>query len=100
MKGVFSDNFCTYITSNPGKTVFYTGVTNDLQRRLLEHYENRGNPKTFAGKYYCYRLVYFESYTNMQQAINRENEIKDLSRERKIELIKTINPKINRLKID
>ena len=81
-----------YITTNPGKTVLYTGVTNDLERRLLEHYQNRGNKKSFAGRYYCYKLLYFEDYTDIYQAIEREKEIKDLSRKRKEELISTKNP--------
>ncbi|WP_317195361.1 GIY-YIG nuclease family protein [Rufibacter roseolus] len=45
-------NYFVYITSNPGKTVLYTGVTNDLEVRLQQHKENRGKPESFAGKYY------------------------------------------------
>jgi putative endonuclease len=97
MKGVFGNIYCAYITSNPGRTTFYTGVTNDLIRRLQEHYENKGNPKTFAGKYYCYELVYYESYFYMKEAIEREKEIKDLNRNNKIELIKSINPQLRTL---
>ena len=88
MKG----NYFVYITTNPGKTVFYTGVTNDLVTRMQQHYDNRGNPSSFAGKYYCYRLLYFERYTDVNQAIEREKDIKDLSREKKQELIKAVNP--------
>ncbi len=87
------ENFYVYITTNPGKTVLYIGVTNDLKRRLLEHYQNKGNAKSFAGKYYCYKLIYFEFYTDIDQAIAREKEIKDLSRKKKEELISTKNPK-------
>lgn len=94
MKGVFGNNYCTYITSNPGRTVFYTGVTNNLGRRLQEHFENRGNAKTFAGKYYCYQLVYYEQYFYMREAIAREKEIKDLKRSDKLILIKSINPSL------
>ena len=43
-------NYFVYITTNPGRTVLYTGVTNDLEVRLRQHYENRGNKKTFAGR--------------------------------------------------
>ncbi|WP_341350794.1 GIY-YIG nuclease family protein [Sabulibacter ruber] len=46
-------NYFVYIICNPGKTVLYTGVTNDLEVRLQQHKENRGRPETFAGKYYC-----------------------------------------------
>jgi putative endonuclease len=59
-------NFYVYILTNPAKTVLYTGVTNDLSRRVAEHKENKGNPKTFAGKYYCYNLVYFEHFSHIQ----------------------------------
>jgi putative endonuclease len=50
-------NFYVYITTNPAKTVLYTGVTNDIARRIYEHESNKGKPSTFAGKYYCYCLV-------------------------------------------
>jgi putative endonuclease len=91
-------NYYVYITTNPGKTVLYTGVTNDLKLRLQQHYQNRGNKRTFAGRYYCYRLLYFEVYTDINQAIAREKEIKNWSRERKEALIATKNPKWNFLK--
>jgi len=55
-------SYFVYITTNPGRTVLYIGITNDLSRRLIEHYEARGNDKSFAGKYYCHRLLYFEQY--------------------------------------
>ena len=67
-------------------------MTNDLSRRLWEHYQNRGNRQTFVGKYYCYRLVYYEEFLTALDAINREKEIKDMSREAKIALIKSKNP--------
>jgi putative endonuclease len=91
-------NYYVYITTNPGKTVLYTGVTNDLKLRLQQHYQNRGNKRTFAGRYYCYRLIYFETYTDINQAIAREKEIKDWAREKKEALIATKNPKWNFLK--
>ena len=75
--------------------MLYTGVTNDLKVRLLQHYQNKGKSKTFAGKYYCYKLLYFEAYMDINQAIAREKEIKNLSREKKEELIATKNPKWN-----
>lgn len=68
-------NFFVYITTNPGKTVLYTGVTNDLQTRMFQHYSNRGNKKSFAGRYYCYNLIYFERYDSISMAIEREKEI-------------------------
>lgn len=90
-------NYFVYITTNPGKKVLYTGVTNDLEIRMREHYKNRGKANTFAGKYYYYKLIYFERYTDVNMAIEREKEIKDLSRERKEELIKKENPNWNTL---
>jgi putative endonuclease len=92
-------NYFVYIITNPAKTVYYVGVTNDLQRRLLEHRANKGKPETFAGKYYCYNLIYYERHTQVQHAIDREKEIKLMNRQEKEELIKSINPKINVLNI-
>ena len=70
-------------------------MTNDLIRRIQEHFENRGKKNTFAGKYYCYKLLYYEHYIDIKQAIIREKEIKNLSRRKKEELIATMNPKWN-----
>jgi putative endonuclease len=89
---MWSYNFYVYITTNPIKTVLYVGVTNDLPRRLQEHTENRGNPKTFAGKYYCHNLVYYEHFTHINYAIDREKEIKKWSRAKKNTLIASLNP--------
>jgi putative endonuclease len=91
--------YFVYITTNPRKTVLYTGVTNDLIRRMHEHYENRGMKETFAGKFFCYNLIYFEVFNDIRVAIEREKEIKDLSREKKEFLIYEHNPKWNTLKI-
>jgi len=85
-------NFYVYITTNPDKSVLYIGVTNDLSRRLQEHTGNKGNSKAFAGKYYCYNLVYYEHFTHINYAIEREKEIKKWSRKKKDSLIATLNP--------
>jgi putative endonuclease len=85
-------NFFVYITSNYEKTVLYVGVTNDLVRRLYEHKENKGDKKTFAGKYYCYNLVYYERFSHIEHAIEREKEIKKWRREKKDALIESLNP--------
>lgn len=84
-------NYFVYITTNPAKTVLYTGLTNNLAYRLKQHYQNRGKKDTFAGKYFCYKLIYYERFPNIHQAIEREKEIKDLSRARKEELITSQN---------
>jgi len=47
-------NYFVYITTNPKKTVLYVGIANDLHSRMQQHFENVGDKKTFAGKYYCY----------------------------------------------
>ena len=81
-----------YIVTNPKRNVLYTGVTNNLRMRIIEHWLNKGNDKTFAGKYYCYNLIYFEEFQYVDQAIAREKEIKGWRRQKKLELINTINP--------
>jgi len=85
-------NYFTYITTNPKKMVLYTGMTNDLESRIIEHFSNRGQRKTFAGRYYCYFLIYYESFHSPIHAIEREKEIKAMSRKQKNELISTQNP--------
>jgi putative endonuclease len=85
-------NFYVYITTNPVKTVLYIGVTNDLTRRLQEHNENKGNKSSFAGKYYCHNLVYYEHFSDINYAIAREKEVKTWSRAKKNALIASANP--------
>ncbi|MEO1051989.1 MAG: GIY-YIG nuclease family protein [Bacteroidota bacterium] len=96
---MFNSNYFVYITTNPGKTTFYTGVTNDLERRMSEHKANKGKHGTFAGQHYCYNLVYFERHWSINQAIAREKEIKLMRRDTKLELIKDSNPKLRVLKL-
>jgi putative endonuclease len=84
-------NFYVYILTNPEKKVLYIGVTNNLQIRINQHYENRGSKSTFAGKFYCYNLVYYEHFTHIEHAIAREKEIKKWRREKKVELIESVN---------
>ncbi|MFD2940546.1 GIY-YIG nuclease family protein [Flavobacterium notoginsengisoli] len=82
-----------YILTNKAKSVFYVGVTNNLKNRLLKHKENiLGRNKTFASKYNVEFLLYYEKFTWIQEAIAREKEIKGWRREKKIALIKTMNP--------
>jgi putative endonuclease len=70
--------------------VLYTGITNDLQRRVIEHRSDKGSK--FTKKYKLYKLVYFESGDNVNSALAREKQIKGGSRNKKIELINSINP--------
>ncbi len=93
-------SFHIYIVTNSTKNVFYTGFTNDLAQRLTEHYINKGNFKTFAGRYYCYHLLHYENYQYVNDAIAREKEIKGWRREKKIALIRSINPDLQFLNKD
>lgn len=85
-------NFYTYILTNLTKTVLYTGVTNDLERRLCEHYISKDQKNSFTGKYKCYYLVRYERYQYIQHAIEREKEIKGWLIGKKINLIEEDNP--------
>ncbi len=85
-------NYCVYIITNPKQSVLYVGVTNNLVRRLEEHYENRGNQKTFAGKYYCYNLLYFQPFQYIEDAIAYEKELKILLRTTKDRIVNEFNP--------
>ena len=93
MKPIGSHNYFTYILTNKYKTVLYTGVTNNLKRRLFEHLEDSvGEKKTFAGKYKAINLVYYERHQNIEDAIKREKQIKGWLRQKKIDLITEFNP--------
>ena len=70
----------------------YLGVTNDLARRLAQHYENRGNSDTFAGRYFCYNLLCTEQFADIKAAISREKELKGWTRAKKNALIAVDNP--------
>ena len=84
--------YFVYIVTNPNKTTLYIGVTNNLPGRVIQHWQNRGRPETFAGKYFCYNLLYYEVFLFIQDAIDREKEIKKWNREKKESLIKIKNP--------
>ncbi|MFA7420158.1 MAG: GIY-YIG nuclease family protein [Melioribacteraceae bacterium] len=81
--------YYVYILTNRSKTI-YTGVTNDLQRRLYEH-RNKMIPG-FTSKYRIDKLVYFEETNDIKVAIAREKQIKGWLRAKKIALIESINP--------
>mgnify|MGYP003633860828 FL=1 len=85
-------DYYTYITTNPNRTVLYTGVTNNIQERMVEHYLQRGNKKTFAATYYCYGLVWYETFPTAYEAIQAEKYIKGKTRKWKNELIAKTNP--------
>jgi len=87
-------NYFVYILTNANKTVLYTGVTNDLQRRISEH-QNALNLKSFTSKYKCFYLIYFERFGNIEHAIVQEKRIKGWSRNKKEILISDFNPNWN-----
>ncbi len=87
--------YYVYITTNKRKSTLYIGITNDLPSRILEHGLNVGKVNTFAGKYYCYNLLYYEEYQYVEDAIQREKQLKKWRRSKKEKLISSINPKFS-----
>ena len=90
--------FFVYIMTNPRKTVLYTGVTNNLPRRVHEHKEKL--TPGFASQYNVIDLVYYETAETAEAAIAREKQLKAGSRRRKIEVIKSMNPAWRDLSVD
>ena len=84
-------NYYVYILTNKNHTVLYTGVTNDLIRRVYEH-KNHLDKDSFTAKYKVTKLVYFEQTSDVRAAIEREKQIKSWSRNRKTDLIFEKNP--------
>lgn len=84
--------YYVYILSNKSGTL-YTGMTNDLKRRLYEHKTKLG----FTKRYNINQLIYFETVDDVSSAIAREKQIKAMLRSKKIDLIKTINPLMKEL---
>lgn len=85
-------HYYVYILTNKYCTVLYTGVTNNLIRRVYEHKEHL-DKKSFTARYNVDRLVYFEETTDVRAAIEREKQIKSWSRDKKTSLIMEMNPK-------
>jgi len=79
-----------YILTNQYNTVFYVGVTNNLIRRVYEHKNKL--VKGFTSKYNIKKLVYYEVFSDVRDAIYREKQIKSWSRKKKIEMIEKFNP--------
>lgn len=82
--------YFVYIMTNARNTVLYTGVTNNLMRRVWEHKNEVGS--IFTRRYNVNKLVYFEMGNDVNQAIFREKQIKAGSRQKKIDLVNSINP--------
>lgn len=83
--------YYVYIITNERSTTLYTGVTNDLPRRVMEHKE-KTFPKSFSAKYNLTKLVYYEAGGDISGAIEREKQIKAGSRKKKEVLITSVNP--------
>jgi putative endonuclease len=79
-----------YLMANSSGSVIYTGVTSDLIKRVYEHKNKL--VKGFTEKYNVNNLVYYEVFDNLMDAIAREKQIKAGSREKKRQLIKSMNP--------
>lgn len=84
-----------YILTNKNRTVFYTGVTADLAKRMSYH--RAGTGSRFCAKYNVKILVYYEIHIDIRDAIKRETQIKRWNRQWKIDLIKSRNPELKDL---
>lgn len=87
-----------YIMSNKLRTVLYIGVTNSIERRILEHKAGVGS--RFCNRFQCYELLYYEDFLDITGAIEREKQMKKWNKAWKVELIKTINPDMVDLAMD
>ena len=89
------DQYYTYIATNPHNTVFYTGITNNLSRRMFEH-KSKIIPG-FTSRYNICKLVWYDIFRTPTEAIAAEKLIKGWRREKKIALIKSMNPEFKDL---
>ena len=81
--------------TNRSRVVLYVGVTNSIERRLWYHGNTFG--RSFTKRYKVDRIVYYESYHHIRDAIAREKEIKGWRREKKNDLVRSLNPKLEDL---
>ena len=88
---MFLMRYYVYILSNFTNSTIYTGVTNDLLRRVYEHRHN-ADPNSFSARYKTHKLVFFEDTPDVRTAIEREKQIKSWSRSKKNRLIESKNP--------
>lgn len=89
--------YYVYILTTRNNKVLYTGVTNDLKRRVFEH--KSGLNEGFTKKYHVHKLIYFEIFDFVDLAIAREKQIKGYSRDKKIKLIEAMNPEWKELEV-
>ena len=88
-----------YILTNTHNKVLYVGVTTDLRTRVWEH-KTKQNKNSFTSKYNIYKLVYFEGFQLITDAIARESYIKNQTRIWKLEFVKRTNPQMAELSAD
>jgi len=85
-------SYYLYIVTNFSNTTLYIGVTNNLLRRISEH--KQGVVDSFSKKYKTSKLIYYEEYKQINEAIKREKQLKNWHRDWKMNLIKEKNPKL------
>jgi len=88
-------HYYVYILTNIIKTVFYIGITGNLVKRIWEHKNDL--VEGFTKRYKVHYLIYFEIFDDPEEAIKREKQIKDWRREKKMNLIKKVNPELRDL---
>ena len=84
--------YYVYILSNTTNSTIYTGVTNNLVKRIYEH-KNTLDPDSFTARYHIHKLVYYEATSDVTAAIEREKQIKSWNRKRKNQLVDGMNPR-------
>ena len=92
--------FYVYILSNPKRTVLYIGFTQSMTRRLSQHVKNKVVKDSFASKYNCGDIIYYEVFQYVDDAIAREKQLKNWSRTKKDNLIKIQNPNLLTLNLN
>ena len=93
---MFDNQYFVYILSNSSRSTFYIGVTNNLYRRIEEHMN--GYVDGFTKKYNVKSLVYYEIFNDIYNALTREKQLKRWTRNKKLLLIKSMNPNLEDLK--
>ena len=93
-KSLGNHNYYVYILTNKSNTVLYIGMTNNLKERFFYHNNPEAHSKSFSHKYNCKHLIYFEHFSEVEDAIKREKQLKKWRREKKDQLIKLNNPNL------
>ena len=95
---MWNSNYSVYILTNISDKVMYIGVTNNLERRISEH--KTGFFEGFTKRYHVDKLVYYEHFDNIRDAIAREKQLKGWTRAKKNALVETENPLWEELSLD